>query len=170
MLTTFNKLLNNRPEVRLGYDGDSAALIHETWNSSSFKRLDECKFNVDANHNLAKGRSRGLYVSIRKLNLRESTDKDGCIDYIQFKFGSQKTPKLCGQLNASTNENVKKMFYSERGGVIKVTIYIDKLRPLKYIEDTLDVELVFTAFDGECICAVKIANVHLHNCHLNKLI
>lgn len=33
---------------------------------------------------------------------------------------------------------------------MKVTIFIDKLRPLKYIEDTLDVELVFTAFDGEC--------------------
>lgn len=46
------------------------------------------------------------------------------------------------------------MIHSERGGVIKVTIYIDKLRPLKYIEDTLEVELVFTAFDGECVMCV----------------
>lgn len=43
------------------------------------------------------------------------------------------------------------MYHHERGGVMKVTIFIDKLRPLKYIEDTLDVELVFTAFDGEYI-------------------
>lgn len=153
VLNTFNKLLNNRPEVRLGFDGQSAAFVHETWNSSSFKRLDECKFNVDANHNLAKGRTRGLYASIRKLNLRESPDKEGgCIDYIQFKFGTQKTAKLCGQLNASSNTHLKQLYHHhERGGVMKVTIFIDKLRPLKYIEDTLDVELVFTAFDGECL-------------------
>lgn len=151
VLNTFNKLLNNRPEVRLGFDGQSAAFVHETWNSSSFKRLDECKFNVDANHNLAKGRTRGLYASIRKLNLRESPDKEGgCIDFIQFKFGTQKTAKLCGQLNASSNIHLKQLYHHERGGVMKVTIFIDKLRPLKYIEDTLDVELVFTAFDGEC--------------------
>lgn len=147
LLKNFHKLINNPAVVNLGLYDKSAALIHQSWNSSNFKHLDECHFNVIATLNKEKPTKRGLFVSIRKLNLRKSLTSDDCVDFIQFKFGDKKSPKFCGQLNAST-DSVEKIFFGEGAGVIGIFIYIDKFLPMKRLEDTLDIELVFTAHDG----------------------
>lgn len=98
-----------------------------------------------------KTRHRGVFVSIRRLNLRKSIYTDDCIDYIRFTFGDEKSPKYCGQLNASIDD-VKKIYFGEGGGVIEVRLKLDKFAPFKNIDDTLDVELVFTANEGESKC------------------
>lgn len=149
----FNSVLNNKPEVVLGTKGESAVFIQQSWNSSTFKRMDMCSFKVDATQNVIKQRNRGLYITIRRLNLRKAADRDECIDYLQFKFGRQKTPKICGQLNSSVDD-VQKIHFGESGGIIKVYIFIDKMRPLRNIEDTLDVELVVTAHEGSFILII----------------
>lgn len=97
-----------------------------------------------------KNRNRGVFVSIRRLNLRKSAYSDECIDYIRFTFGDEKSQKYCGQLNASVDD-VKKTYFGEGGGVIEVRLKLDKFTPLKYVDDTLDVELVFTANEGEIL-------------------
>lgn len=137
-------------EVRLGEDDESAALVQFSWNSSSFKRYDECRFKVVATLNDDKTRNRGVFLAIRRLNLRKNPNSEDCIDYIRFKFGNVKSPKYCGQLNASVDD-VKKIYFGEGGGVIEVHLKLDKFQPLKYIDDTLDVELVLTANEGKKI-------------------
>lgn len=135
------------PEIRLGIDGQSAALVHQSWNSSSFKRFSDCHFSVTANELKPKSKQRGLYVSIRKLNLRKSPRDETCIDFIQFKF-SREQKKFCGRLTTAPDD-LQKSFFVETGGFVKVKISLDRLYPLKYIEDTLDIEILFTAFEGE---------------------
>lgn len=135
-------------EVHLGENNQSAALVQFTWNSSTFKRYDDCRFRVVATLDGDKTRNRGVFVSIRRLNLRKSQYSEECIDYIRFKFGDEKSPKYCGQLNASIDD-VKKIYFGEGGGIIEVTLKLDKFAPLKEIDDTLDVELVFTANEGK---------------------
>lgn len=135
-------------EVHLGEMDQSAALVQFSWNSSYFKRYDECKFRVVAVTDDGKQRNRGVFVSIRRLNLRKNPSSEDCIDYIRFKFGDTKSPKYCGQLNASVDD-VKKIYFGEGGGIIEVYLKLDKFAPLKNIEDTLDVELVFTANEGK---------------------
>lgn len=144
----FNKLMDNKPEIRLNENENSAALIHQTWNSSSFKRFDECSFNVDVTKEARKTRNSGLYLSIKRLNLRKSGYDDECIDYIRFKFGDKKTQKICGQVDV-TSPDVEKYHFDVAGGLTKIYISIDKLRPLHRTEDTLDVELVFTAYQSK---------------------
>lgn len=146
---TFNTiLLRNYREVHLGEDDQSAALVHLSWNSSTFKRYDDCRFKVVATIDGDQTRNRGVFVSIQRLNLRKSTYSEDCIDYIRFTFGDQKSAKFCGRLNASV-DNVEKTYFGEGGGVIEVRLKLDKFTPLKYIDDTLDVELVFTANEGK---------------------
>lgn len=144
---TFNKLTKNVPEIRLGDDSQSAALVHQSWNSSTFKRFNECHFSVNAN-DLSKNKERGLYVSIRKLNLRKAIKDETCIDFISFKFSSNEQKKYCGRLTTSTDD-LQKSFFIEPRGLVKVKILFDTFRPLKYVEDTLDIEVLFTAFEGE---------------------
>lgn len=137
-------------EVHL-LDGDqSAALIGYSWNSSNFKKYSDCKFRVVATINDNKIRNRGLFVSIRRLNLRKSLNSDICTDYLQFTFGETKSPKYCGQLNASVDD-VRKIHFGESGGTIEVYLSFEKHIPMNNIDDTLDVELVFTANEGECL-------------------
>lgn len=123
----------------------SAAIIQLSWNSSSFKRYDECKFRVVAPSTLDQDRKRGLFVSIRRLNLRKNANGE-CTDYVRFKLTNQKTEKYCGQLN--TSADVDKEYFKEGSSVIDVHIHLEKSLPLKHIDDTLDIELVFTA--NEC--------------------
>lgn len=116
-----------------------------SWNSSSFKRYDECNFRVIAPSAPDQNRKRGLFVSIRRLNLRKNANGE-CTDYVRFKWTNQKTGKYCGQLNASAD--VDKEYFKEGSSEINVHIYLDKSQPLKHIDATLDIELVFTA--NEC--------------------
>lgn len=142
------------PEIKLGDDFNSAALIHYSWNSSTFKRLDECHFSVNAN---LSNKQRGLYVSIRKLNLRKANKDESCIDFISFKFSSNEQKKYCGKLTTSTVD-LQKSFFIEPRGLVKVKFAFDTLRPLKYVEDTLDIEVLFTAFEGKLEKEKKIRN------------
>lgn len=149
----FNKLMDNKPEIRLEDNDNSAAVVRQNWNSSSFKRFDECSFNVDTPHEDRKWIVGGTFISIKRLNLRQHGDKGECIDYIRFKFGDKKTAKICGQIDPTTSDYEQMNFdASFRGGLIKVYISIDKLRPLHRTEDTLDIEIVFTSYKGKTIC------------------
>lgn len=134
-------------EVQLGENDQSAALVQFSWNSSNFKRYDDCKFRVVATIKDDKTRNRGVFLSIRRLNFRKNPISDDCIDYIRFTFGDKKSPKYCGQLNASIDD-VKKIYFGESGDVVGVDIKLDAFQPLRNIDDTLDVELIFTANEG----------------------
>lgn len=140
--------MRNMPEIHLREDEESAALVQFSWNSSNFKRYDDCRFRVVASINDDAIRNRGIFVSIRRLNFRKNPNSEDCVDYIRFKFGDSKSPKYCGQLNASIDD-VKKIYFGESAGVIEVFLYLNKFQPLRNIDDTLDVELVFTANEGE---------------------
>lgn len=142
------QIFQNMREIHLGENDQSAALVQFSWNSSNFKRYNDCRFRVVASINEDKSRNRGVFVSIRRLNLRKSLSSEDCIDYIRFKFGDENSPKYCGQLNASVDD-VKKIYFGEGGGVIEVYINLNKFQPLRNIDDTLDIELVFTANEGE---------------------
>lgn len=143
----FQKILRTTRELNLGENEDSAALVKFSFNSSNFKRYDECRFKVVAKIKDDTTRNRGIFVSIRRLNLRKHPISDECIDYIRFKFGNELSPKYCGQLNASIDD-VKKIYFGEGGGVIIVDIKLDTFLPFQYIHDTLDIELIFTANEG----------------------
>lgn len=143
----FNKLMDNKPEIKIGENDNSAVLVHQNWNSSSFKRLDECSFNVDNPHDDKKWSVNGIFITVKRLNLRRHGKDGECIDYVRFKYGDRKTPKLCGQIDASSaNYEAYTFDVPLRNAPIKVYISIDKLRPLQRIEDTLDIELVFTKY------------------------
>lgn len=163
---TFNTFMRNMPEVHLGENDQSAALVQFSWNSSNFKRYDDCRFRVIATIDDNKSRNRGVFVSIRRLNLRKNLNSEDCVDYIRFKFGDTKSPKYCGQLNASIDD-VKKIYFGEGGGRIEVFLYLNKFQPLPKIDDTLDVELVFTANEGTYwsrndLAADKHTHTHTH--------
>lgn len=146
---SFSSFFHTMKEVKLEELEKSAALIQFSWNSSNFKRYEECKFRVIATIIDDKtNRNRGVFVSIRRLNLRKSPISEDCVDFIRFTFGKTKSPKYCGQLNASVDD-VKKIYFGEGGGIIDVQIRLDKLQPLRKEYDTLDVELVFTANEGK---------------------
>lgn len=147
-MKTFSKVMSNMKTVHLGENDESAALVQFSWNSSNFKRYDDCRFRVIATLNEDKTRNRGVFVSIRRLNLRKNPNSEDCVDYIRFKFGDAKSPKYCGQLNASVDD-VKKIYFGEGGGIIEVYVNLNKFQPLRNIDDTLDIELVFTANEGE---------------------
>lgn len=160
----FNRLLKHMREIQLGENDQSAALIQYSWNSSNFKKYDDCRFRVTATNDVTH-KNRGVFVSIRRLNLRKSPEKNGeCIDYIRLKFAEEKSPKFCGKLNASVDD-VQKIYFGESGGMIEVHLHLDKFRPLKNIDDTLDIELVFTANQGKCLDLFKSSkNVFLKIC------
>lgn len=152
---SFNLLFRNMKEVHLFENEQSGALISYSWNSSNFKKYSDCRFRVVATINDNKVRNRGLFVSIRRLNLRKARNSDSCTDFIQFTFGEKKTPKFCGQLNASFDD-VEKIFFGESGGTIEVYLNFEKQIPLQNIDDTLDVELVFTANESKCYIYIVI--------------
>lgn len=140
--------MRSMKEVHLGENDQSAALVQFSWNSSNFKRYDDCRFKVVATVNMNdKARKRGVFVSIRRLNLRKGPNSEDCVDYFRFKFGDTKSPKYCGQLNASIDD-VQKIYFGEGGGTIEVHVRLDKFLPLSNTEDTLDIEFVFTANEG----------------------
>lgn len=145
---SFSTLFRTMREVHLGENDQSAALVQFSWNSSNFKRYEDCKFRVIATIIDDKTRNRGVFVSIRRLNLRKSPITADCVDFIRFTFGKTKSPKYCGQLNASVDD-VKKIYFGEGGGIIDVQIRLDTFQPLRKEFDTLDVELVFTANEGK---------------------
>lgn len=144
-MKTWTRFTNHIKEVHLGENENSAALIHYSWNSSNFKKIDQCHFRVIAQQD-EKHKNRGVFVSIRRLNLRQATNE--CTDYIRLAFGKVKSPKFCGKLNASVDD-VQKIYFGEGSGEIMVYIKLDKYTPLKRVEDTLDIELVFTANQGK---------------------
>lgn len=147
----------------------SAALVQFSWNSSSFKRTDECRFRVIASNKENKNRNRGVFVLIRRLNLRKNPHTNECYDWIRFKFGDKKSEKFCEQLNSSIDDPTK-TYFGESGGVIEVYISLDKYRPFAQIDDTLDVELVFTANEGECTDCLSqlIHRIRPRNPHIDR--
>lgn len=147
MMKSWTRFTNHIKEVHLGENENSAALIHYSWNSSNFKKINDCQFRVIAQPD-EKHKNRGVFVSIRRLNLRKATENGECTDFIRFAFGNEKSPKFCGQLNASVDD-VQKIYFGEGSGEITVYLKLEKFKPLDRVENTLDIELVFTANQGK---------------------
>lgn len=119
----------------------SSITIEEKWNSSSFKRFNKCEFRVTSD---TRKRGKGLFVVIRKLDLRIDQITGKCIDYIQFKYSNdKKSEQICGKIGPE-HHDIK--HFDDQGGRFKVYIYIDKFMALDDISDNLEFSLVFTSY------------------------
>lgn len=52
-------------------------------------------------------------------------------------------------------DDVKKIYFGESGGTIIVEIRLDAFQPFRNIDDTLDIDLVFTANEGKWKTALR---------------
>lgn len=128
----------------MGNGALSSITIEEKWNSSSFKKFgNQCEFRVSSK------RKGGIFLNIRKLDLRKDTETGDCIDYIQIKYSNDvKSDRICGKFGPEDHLMKFKSFDDKRGRV-KVYISIDKFMPLDSISDNLELSLVFTSYTGK---------------------
>lgn len=141
----FDFITDNKPEVQLESDHRSGALVPMIWNATTLGKFDDCEFNVEANKY---GRNRGVFATLRKMSLRKSIKGD-CIDFIQFKHDTgDYSERLCGNYMASDDYSTDhSKFFADDYGRIRVSIKLDKSRPLKSPDETLEVELYLTAYN-----------------------
>lgn len=147
---SFNQIYSNRPVVKLGNDTESAAIVRGTWDKDNIKEFQDCAFIVDSNlyfdaEDPSKSQQigRGLVATIRKINFR--FDETRIFDYVRFTFPGYKTEKISG-VDDYDSENGRKSFFIVPTGVIKVHIFVDKLREFTAAQPSIEVELVFTAY------------------------
>lgn len=85
-------------------------------------------------------------MSVRKSTLR-FTERD-CLDYVRFTVQDDiTTDKICGVFS-DQDEIGKQKFYREDSGVIKVHISINKLIEFTPAQRSVELELLFTAFES----------------------
>lgn len=152
MQGSFNQIYSNRPSVGLGNDSESAALVYGSWDSKSIQQFQDCAFHVDSNLYFDASNPensqvirRGLTFSVRKINFRYNATTNQCTDYIRFTFPGSKTDKICGTFDGESAIGQGTYFFDPTG-VIKVHIFVDKSRNLTDTESSVEIELVFTAY------------------------
>lgn len=141
--------MENRPQLFLMNGSDSAALIHQVWTEDTLTEVSECTFTIESNLYAGQQRyGRGIYASIKRLNLRQAQNGD-CVDYVRFTFGESKSQRICGDFDAESQLGYQSHF-NEDGGIIKVHVFVNKTAPLAaYNKRSLEIDLVFTAYDGK---------------------
>lgn len=151
----FDKITNNKPEVKLTQGDASAALIHYHTNSTSYKKIGSCEFDVKVDN---PGNGNGIFVSIKKLKLRERTyDSYGdhhCVDFIRFTYkNGSRTREICGNVETSVDNNLIRNFFDEVSGEMRVEISIDSSYPFSSsdVNGGLEVDLVFTAYSSKFV-------------------
>lgn len=151
--TSFNQLMENRPQLYLMNGSDSAALIHQVWTDETLSDVAECTFTIESNiYTPDQQIGRGIYVSIRRLNFRQAHEE--CVDYVRFTFGGSKTQRICGDFDGDSKLG-RMSHFNEDGGLIKVHIYVNKSQPLlNWNKRSLEIDLVFTAYERKfCHCS-----------------
>lgn len=153
-------------ELSLGKDNRSAILIRDThyFDDWSGKRRFDCRFTVKAHFEM------GIFAVIQRMSLRKDTEKDACIDFIQFRPSLPIRQKMmlklqsmfkkpydtwdktvCGELSPSdgpireTEESQLALnAYIAKEGELEVRIHVAdrKLEPGK----SLGVEIAFTSY------------------------
>lgn len=143
----FEFITDNKPEVQLHWDNDSAAIVGQHWNASTMHKLPVCHFRVDA-RKYALGTDRGIYASVRQMKLRRSGAGGSCIDFVSFKReNSVSSGRLCGDYAASDDySGDESKFFADDGGLLYVHVELDTSRKLLPTEE-LYVEIVLTAYE-----------------------
>lgn len=143
----FDTLTDNGPEIKLEETDRSGAIVHGIWNATTFKKWTTCSFKVDANPVYKYGRSRGIYVTVNKVKLRQWSGSGDCIDYVQFKTGdNHKSIRICGDYEATggyTNDQTK--FFIDDYGHTNVDIKFDDHAVVSG-DQQFEIVLIFTAF------------------------
>lgn len=149
---SFNQIYSNRPFVKLVNGSDSAAKIHQVWDAEKLQQFQDCVFHVDSNLYFdsadpqnSQQFSRGLTLSVRKINFRFDPQTQQCIDYVRFTFPASKTDKICGTFDG-LSEIGQQTYINVPDGVIKVHIFVDKTKPFAVSESSVELELIFTAY------------------------
>ncbi|XP_052862140.1 uncharacterized protein LOC128268887 [Anopheles cruzii] len=119
-----------RKELRTLIDYKRGAVFEQSWNSSSFKRFNECKFTLQTPPGM------GLYLMVRKLSLRRDA-KGNCVDTVTVKQSNDKKTRFC-----YTPKDVPRSFSDPQH--LRITIKLDHYQPLATVEDTLQIQLVVT--------------------------
>lgn len=155
MQASLIQLTNNRPSVRLLNGTESAAKVYHWWDEEELKDFQDCSFHVDSNLYFdAADRSqlqqfgRGLVMSVRKINFRYDPITNRCIDYVRFTFPGMKTDKICGTFD-DESEFGQQAYFIDPTGIVRVHIFVDKSIPLKVAETSVEIELLFTAYECE---------------------
>lgn len=143
----FDKITDNKPEVKLSEGVESAALINYRSNATNYKKIGSCEFNVKNSNS-----GHGIFASIKNLKLRErsysSYGEDSCVDFIRFTYkNGTSTRPICGNIETSVHNNLIRNFFDETSGEMRVEISIDS-RSISS-SDTIVVDLVFTAYSSE---------------------
>lgn len=145
---TFNQITSNRPVIQLTNQSDSAALVHDIWTQDTVKEFQDCVFMVDSNLYTPNERiGRGVFLSVRKMNFRQNS-RGECIDYVRFHFNNGKTEKMCGTFEAESPLG-QTAFFNDANGVVKVHVFVNKTIPFRELQHSVDVELIFTAFESK---------------------
>ncbi|XP_031633317.1 uncharacterized protein LOC116347055 [Contarinia nasturtii] len=143
---SFNKLYHNEPGLALFNQSDSATYVHDTLIKDNIDEFQNCEFTVDGNLYTPNGQyRRGIFASVNRLNFRLYSNGT-CIDYVRFRFVNDSTDKICGRFNAE-DEIGQRSFFTEPSGVIKVHIFVDKSIPFTPQQDSVQVNLLFTAYE-----------------------
>uniref|UniRef100_A0A182M4F2 Secreted mucin n=1 Tax=Anopheles culicifacies TaxID=139723 RepID=A0A182M4F2_9DIPT len=153
-ILSLGSLLDPKRQVRTFLNFATGAVYEQSWNSSSYKRLSECKFTLQptAGH--------GLYLIIPRMKMRRDA-KGNCIDYVSVKQSNGKKTRFC-----YTPMDVPRSFAD--AVYLKITIHLDHSIPLATVEDVLHLRMVATQ-KKECIDSNKDVELRcdphvLHSC------
>lgn len=132
-------------ERRLFNQSESAAIVHDSWTNGNISNFQNCTFTIDSNLYSNRGQyRRGLFASIKTLNLRKDA-KGKCIDFVQFSFSNRSsTDKFCDRIMAADEQ---RKHFTDVGGTIKVFIHVNKTAPFHALQRSIEVNLVFTAYE-----------------------
>ncbi|XP_050074959.1 uncharacterized protein LOC126562483 [Anopheles maculipalpis] len=130
LLSQIESFIDPKKQVKTMIDFASGSVYEQSWNSSSFKRYSECKFTIQPNPGY------GLYLSIRKMNLRRD-EKGNCIDYVSVKQSNNRKTKFC-----YTPKDVPRSFSDPN--YLKITIKLDHSATLPVADDPLHIQMVAT--------------------------
>uniref|UniRef100_A0A1B0FMV3 Uncharacterized protein n=1 Tax=Glossina morsitans morsitans TaxID=37546 RepID=A0A1B0FMV3_GLOMM len=150
------KALRGGSSMVLGDDRNSAAIIHQVWNSTypgihaSNKISYDCRFHVHSNYK--KSPPRGIYTLVTRLKFRRDPGSGKCLDYIQFRDGNRSpTEPYCNDISI---DGPGRLIFDERNREVTVNIHIDNEH---MIVEPLELRMVLTAhsqckYTGDFLC------------------
>ncbi|XP_055380248.1 uncharacterized protein LOC129611237 [Condylostylus longicornis] len=133
----------NGPEIKLGRDRDSVAIISQIWNSSTMQSFNMmCTFNVKVHKDYT-----GIYAAITKLKFRSdiSNSSRNCIDYVEFSKGNKNlSRRICDEVGI--NGHTERLIFDDREKEMKIKISVND----KYVvREPLELVIVLTSH-GKC--------------------
>lgn len=91
-----------------------------------------------------------MFISIRRINFRKKSSAENaeCLDYVRISFGQAKLQKICGTFD-SKSEQGRQAFFNDDEGNVNIHVFVDKTRPLTAGQRSIELEMVFTAYDSK---------------------